>query len=104
MKTRPAAIAAEDLTGPWVLKVQRSARSLGRTTGETPSNAGPPRNMGQVVRVGERSLDAAMAGRVRTSSNVETRNAIVPRAIGARRLRRFNARKTWKPSRVASAL
>src|SRR5690349_4285792 len=61
MNTRPSTIAAEDLTGPCVLNDQRRAMSPGNFTAATPSKAGPPRNMGQLVVVGLEPLGAAAA-------------------------------------------
>src|SRR5437867_238604 len=49
MNTRPATIAAEDLTGAWVLKDQSNDNDLSRLPGATPRSAGPPRNIGQLA-------------------------------------------------------
>src|SRR6266446_1747963 len=47
MNTRPSWIAAEDLTGPPVLKFQSRANFAGKLPLVTPSSAGPPLNIGQ---------------------------------------------------------
>src|SRR6185503_2409145 len=44
-------MAAEDLTGPWLLKVQSRESSLVSVLGATPRRAGPPRNIGQLVEL-----------------------------------------------------
>src|SRR5260370_42554302 len=48
MTTRPPAMAAEDFTGPAVLKVQSNFNPPGRREDEAPDRAGPPRNIGQI--------------------------------------------------------
>src|ERR1017187_2013329 len=50
MKTRSWTMAAEDLTGPAVLKVQSKSNRSGRVSPAMPANAGPPRNIGQSPR------------------------------------------------------
>jgi hypothetical protein len=46
MNTLPPAMAAEDLTGPPVLKDHSSFNPSGSGDDATPANAGPPRNIG----------------------------------------------------------
>src|SRR6266436_6230625 len=48
MTTRPPAMAAEDFTGPAVLKDQSSFNPPGRREDEAPDRVGPPRNIGQL--------------------------------------------------------
>src|SRR5207244_6407999 len=55
MKTRPPTIAADDFTGPPVLKLQSSDNLSGRIPAATPVSAGLPRNIGQSA-----PLDAAL--------------------------------------------
>src|SRR6266568_1506948 len=45
MNTRPSTIAADDLTGPPVLKLQSSDNLSGRFPAATPVRAGLPRNI-----------------------------------------------------------
>src|SRR5580765_4942895 len=47
MNTRPLTMAAEDLTGPCVLKVHNKAGFAGSELEAIPSNDGLPRNIGQ---------------------------------------------------------
>src|SRR5436309_1817595 len=49
MKTFPFSIAAEDLTGPWVLKDQSFTKELERVPEATPVSSGEPRNIGQAL-------------------------------------------------------
>src|SRR6266446_1637707 len=49
MKTRPSTIAADDLTGPPVLQLQRRDKLSGRFPEATPVSAGLPRNISQVA-------------------------------------------------------
>src|SRR6266705_412935 len=83
MKTRPPAMAGEDFTGAWVLKVQASASFAGNVTGATPSNAGPPRNIGQVIasaEPGSGGVAIAAPERKIRSSDDKPRTLPVPRA------------------------
>src|ERR1017187_2105902 len=50
MKTRSWTMAAEDLTGPAVLKVQSKSNRSGRVSPGIPANAGQPRKIGQSPR------------------------------------------------------
>src|ERR1700745_442436 len=82
MKTRPPVIAADDLTGPPVLKLQRRDNLSGRFPGATPVSAGLPRNMGQ-----EAPLGAALApspGPEAPASRVATRFPAAERQIVGR--------------------
>jgi len=47
MNTLPWAMAADDLTGPAVLKLQSKPSLSGKRHAATPNKAGPPRNIGQ---------------------------------------------------------
>src|SRR5205823_1899570 len=49
MNTRPSTIAADDLTGPPVLKLQSSDNLSGKVPVATPVSAGLPRNIGQLA-------------------------------------------------------
>src|ERR1043165_1200080 len=76
MNTRSPAIAAEDFTGPWVLKDQRSAGCSGNCTEATPSKAGPPRNIGQSTAAGDPLFAAATSTKPCTAT---VRLSSVPR-------------------------
>src|SRR5437867_12740505 len=49
MTNRPSTMAADDLTGPPVLKLQRSDNLSGKVPAATPVSAGLPRNIGQLA-------------------------------------------------------
>src|SRR6266536_60639 len=69
MKTRPSTIAADDLTGPPVLKLQSSDNLSGRFPAATPVSAGLPRNIGQLA------APASALPRSRLSEALEARGA-----------------------------
>jgi len=55
-------MAGDDFTGPCVLKFQSRARLFGKLTFETPSKAGSPRNIGQLVGEGASANPRCSAG------------------------------------------
>src|ERR1041384_1901068 len=73
MNTRSCTMAAEDLTGPLVLKVQSSVTFPGKTPSAKPNSAGPPRNMGQLP---------AQAAEPGTESNKRMQSATLIRQPG----------------------
>src|SRR5256885_8154771 len=77
MNTRPSTIAAEDLTGPPVLKLQSNDNLSGKAPEATPVRAGLPRNIGQFVPTAWRPSDALPAHAVTKIVVTAARNAWV---------------------------
>src|SRR6266536_2157983 len=79
MKTRPPTIAADDLTGPPVLKLQSSDNLSGRFPAATPVRAGLPRNIIHPAA----SPDAALPSRLSDAPEVASRLVAVAAKIQA---------------------
>ena len=102
MNTRPRSMAAEDLTGPAVLKVQSRVNFSGKTPSVIPNNPGPPRNMGQLAppagAFAAERLSGAPVAAAATRNVVAARirlaeiGGIISRSLHESRARRRNRR------------